>query len=149
MSEPIKVIVRKEFSAPAEKVFNAWLDPNWLNRWMFGPDVREEEIIKLKNKPEEGGHFSFIVNRDGQEINHMGTYREIQRPNRLVFTWGVDVEAGDESVVTISIHSTESGCRLTLIHTMAPKWEEYKDRTQEGWSFMLEKLNLLFSEHKN
>lgn len=146
MSEPIKVIVRKEFNAQAEKIFDAWLDPNWLNRWMFGPDVREEKIIKLENNPEEGGHFSYIVNRDGQEINHMGTYREVQRPNRLVFTWGVDVEAGDESVVTITIQSTESGCRLTLVHTIDPKWEEYKDRTQEGWNYMLDKLNTLLED---
>lgn len=141
MNEPIKVIVKKEFNAPAEKVFDAWIDPNWLNRWMFGPDVREEEIIKLENKPEEGGTFSYIVNRDGQEINHMGTYREVQRPNRLVFTWGVDVEAGDESVVTITIQQMESGCQLTLVHTMDHKWKEYKDRTQEGWNYMLDKLN--------
>lgn len=144
MSEPIKVIVRKEFNASAEKVFDAWLDPDWLNRWMFGPDVRDEEIIKLENKPEEGGTFSYIVNRNGQKINHMGTYREVQRPTRLVFTWGVDVEAGDESVVTITIQQIESGCKLTLVHTMDPKWDKYKDRTQEGWNYMLDKLNTLF-----
>ncbi|HET8865755.1 MAG TPA: SRPBCC family protein [Gracilimonas sp.] len=142
MSELIKVIVRKEFKAPAEKVFDAWLDPEWLNRWMFGPDVREEEIVKLENKPEKGGTFSYVVKREDDLINHMGTYLDIQRPNRLVFTWGVDVEAGDESVVTITIQSTESGCRVTLVHTMDPKWEEYKDRTQQGWNYMLDKLNV-------
>lgn len=146
MSEPIKVIVKKEFNAPAEKIFDAWLDPDWLNRWMFGPDVREEEIIKLENSPEKGGTFSFVVKRDDNVINHMGTYREVQRPNRLVFTWGVDVEAGDESVVTITIQSTESGCRLTLVHTMDSKWAEYVDRTEQGWSFMLEKLNALLED---
>lgn len=146
MSESIKVIVRKEFDTSAEKVFDAWLDPDWLNRWMFGPDVRKEEIIKLENKPEKGGTFSFAVKRDGDIINHMGTYREVQRPKRLVFTWGVDAEAGDESVVTITIQSIEGGCRLTLVHTMDPKWEEYKDRTQEGWNYMLDKLNELLKD---
>lgn len=146
MSKAIKITVKKEFNAPAEKVFHAWLDPDWLNRWMFGPDIRDEEIIKLENNPEEGGHFSYVVRRDGQEINHVGTYREIQRPTRLVFTWGVDVEADDESVVTITIQSTENGCRLTLVHTMDPKWAEYKDRTEEGWNYMLDKLNRLFKD---
>lgn len=141
MSKAIKVTVEKKFSVPAEKVFDAWLDPNWLNRWMFGPDVRDEEIIKLENNPEVGGSFSYIVRRGDQEIDHMGTFREIQRPNRLVFTWGVDMEAGDESVVTITIQSTENGCLLTLTHELDPKWAEYADRTREGWSFMLNKLN--------
>lgn len=145
MSEPIKVTIEKEFKTAPEKVFDAWLDPEWLNRWMFGPDVRDEEIIKLENNPEEGGHFSYVVNRDGQKINHMGTYREVQRPNRLVFTWGVDVEAGDKSVVIIDIESTENGSRLTLVHKLTPKWAEYADRTREGWSYMMDKLSVLLS----
>lgn len=144
--EMIQIKVIKHFKNPVDKVFDAWLDTNFLSKWMFGPDVREEEIIKLENKPEEGGTFSYVVNREGQKINHMGTYRELQRPNRLVFTWGVDVEAGDESVVTVTIQPTESGCRLTLVHAMDPKWEEYKDRTQEGWNYMLDKLNALLAD---
>lgn len=143
MEDHLKIEVAKTFGVPAEKVFDAWLDPDWVDRWMFGPNVREEKIISLQNDPREGGQFSYVVDRNGQRINHMGTYREIQRPNRLVFTWGVDGEAGDESVVTITILPVESGCRLTLVHTLDPKWEEYKDRTQKGWSYMLGKLNNL------
>jgi uncharacterized protein YndB with AHSA1/START domain len=145
MSNPIKVTVKKKFNVPAEKVFDAWLDPNWLNRWMFGPEIRDEKIITLENDPKKDGQFFYVVERDGDIINHMGTYREVQRPNRLVFTWGVDVEAGDESVVTIDIESTENGCQLTLVHEMDPKWAEYADRTQEGWTFMMDKLNVLLS----
>lgn len=148
MSEPIKVVVRKEFNTPAEKVFDAWLDTEILSRWMFGPDVRDEEVIKLENHPEEGGHFSYIVRRGDEDINHTGTYREVQRPNRLVFTWGVDEEAGDESVVTIQIESTDKGCRLMLIHELGAEWAEYADRTQEGWSYMLNKLEELLSNKK-
>ena len=74
------------------------------------------------------------------------TYREVQRPNRLVFTWGAGEESGDESVVTIDIEPTESGCRLTLVHKMDPKWKDYVDRTREGWTFMLEKLQITIIE---
>ncbi len=146
MSETIKVTIKKEFNVPSEKVFDAWLDTDMLSRWMFGPNVREEEIIKLENNPEEGGHFSYVVNRKGQKLNHMGTYRKIQRPNRLEFTWGVDEESGDDSVVTIDIESTGNGCRLTLVHKLAPEWAEYADRTQEGWNYMLDKLNALLKD---
>lgn len=136
----IQIEVVKNFTAAPEKVFDAWLDLELLSRWMFGPEVREEEIVSLENNPEVGGTFSFVVRRDGNELDHKGTYREINRPNRLVFTWGVDTEAGDESVVFISIEETADGCRLTLVHKMDPKWEEYKERTKEGWTYMLSKL---------
>lgn len=146
----LKVKVTKEFSVQPEKVFDAWLDPSLLSKWMFGPDVREEEIISLTNNPKPGGAFSYVVRRSGkdldhqgtysEELDHRGTYREIDRPSRLVFTWGVNKEAGDESVVTIEIESSDDGCRLTLIHELDPKWEEYADRTRQGWGFMLDKL---------
>lgn len=140
MSNSRRVEIVKNFSAQPAKVFDAWLDTEMLSKWMFGPDVRDEEIIKLKNNPVEGGQFSYVVMRGKEELDHRGTYREVRRPNRLVFTWGVDEEAGDESVVTIDIEATKKGCQLTLFHNLDPKWKEYQDRTREGWTFMLEKL---------
>ena len=97
----------------------------------------------LENDPHEGGTFSYIVSRNGQELNHTGTYRTIERPSKLVFTWGVDEEAGDESVVTIQIEAAEQGCKLSLWHELHPKWEKYIDRTSEGWSSMLNTLKKL------
>lgn len=135
-----QVKVTKNFNASAHQVFDAWLDPEMLTQWMFGPDVREEEIVSLQTEAVEGGTFSFIVRRDDEELDHRGTYRTIEYPHRLVFTWGVDEEAGDESVVTIDIKSTSDGCELTLVHEMAPKWAGYVERTQEGWTYMLKKL---------
>lgn len=136
----IHIEIVKNFTATPDKVFEAWLDPEMLSRWMFGQEVRDEEIISLKNEPINGGTFSYSVRRDGQVLDHRGTYRIVERPKRLVFTWGEDTEAGDESVVSIDFESTQEGCRLTLIHRMGPKWKEYKKRTKEGWSFMLDKL---------
>lgn len=140
MSQLPQVKVVKEFNASAETVFEAWLDTEMISQWMFGPGLRDEEIIRLETNPEVGGTFSFVVRRGDEELKHKGTYREVDRPNRLVFTWGVNEEAGNESVVTIDITATEDGCRLTLVHEMASKWEEYRERTREGWTHMLDKL---------
>ncbi|MDR8393899.1 SRPBCC domain-containing protein [Aliifodinibius sp. S!AR15-10] len=137
---PVKVRIVKEFKASPQKVFDAWLDPEMISKWMFGPDVREEEILKLKNDPKEGGSFSYVVKRGKEEIDHMGTYFEIDRPNRLVFSWGAGTDPAGESVVTIEIEPTGQGCRLTLVHELAEKWAEYADRTKEGWSYMMGKL---------
>lgn len=135
-----KVKVTKSFNISAEKIFDAWLDPEKVGQWMFGPDVRDEEIVTMEIDPEEGGLFSFAVRRDGEIINHIGTYQELERPHRLVFTWGIESVSEDESVVTIDIDSTENGCRLTLVHELDPKWEEYAEQTKEGWGHMLDKL---------
>lgn len=140
-----EVKVVKDFNVSAEKVFDAWLNPTTLNRWMFGPDVRDEEVLKLETDPRKGGSFSFVVRRGEEVINHLGTYLELDRPRRLVFTWGIESESEDESVVSIDIVSTKNGCRLTLAHQLDPKWTEYADRTEEGWSMMLGKLQEVFN----
>lgn len=139
-SKRVVVTVKKFFSEPAESVFDAWLDTRSLSYWMFGPTVRDEEIISLTNDPKPQGRFSFIVKRGDTVLNHIGTYLEITRPTRLVFTWGVDVEPGDESIVAIDIVDSSDGCTLTLNHDMDMKWSEYAKRTEEGWTYMLELL---------
>ena len=146
MTGPVIVRVTKSFSADAERVFDAWFDPNLIGQWMFGPRLRDEEVVHLKTDPRLGGSFSFLVRRQGAEIDHIGTYREIDRPRRIVFTWGIAGAAADESVVEIDIVASAGGCKLTLTHHMDPKWAEYADRTQAGWTTMLKALDALFNE---
>lgn len=143
------VQVEKAFDEPAETVFDAWLDTDMLSHWMFGPSVRNEEILNLTSDPRPGGRFSFQVRRDNEILNHIGAYLEVQRPSLLVFTWGVDIEPGDESVVTIRITPSATGCVLQLVHDMDIKWSEYADRTEEGWTYMIGLLHGYLQRQRN
>lgn len=134
------VRVTRMIQAPAERVFDAWLDPAMIPRFIVGPDVRDEELVHVQVDARVGGRFSFLVRRGGQAIDHVGTYREITRPHRLVFTWGVDEEQGDLSVVTIEIAPRGNSCELTLTHRIDPAWADYAERTQQGWTLITGKL---------
>lgn len=136
----ISITVEQDFPVPAEKVFDAWLDKAALQQWMFGPGVRDEKIIHLQINPVVGGTFSFAVQRGEDKIDHVGEYLLIERPDRLSFTWGIAGQPAGNSIVHISIVPTDKGCTLTLTHEMDPRWKEYADRTQQGWSFMLRLL---------
>jgi len=141
MEKKLIVTVSRSFNLTAETVFEAWIKPKWIGQWMFGPEVRDEEIIKLETYPKEGGAFTFAVRRNGEEINHLGTYLEFEPPHRLFFTWGIESESEDESEVRIEITQNETGCRLSLTHELDSKWKEYAGRTEDAWSMMLDKLN--------
>lgn len=138
--QPASATVERQFEVTPEKVFDAWLDPDRLAQWMFGPKVRDEEIVRLTLDPKVGGRFSFVVNRNGSEIDHIGEYRVIDRPSRLVFTWAVAPDPIDSSLVAIDISSLGVGCKLTLVHQLAPDWAHFIDRVAGSWTKMLEAL---------
>lgn len=141
----VQVAVRRHFAAPAERVFDAWLTPRLLGQWMFGPAVREENVLRLDVDPRVGGRFSMLVERDGQRIDHVGSYRVIDRPHRLEFTWGIAGESDHEdSLVSLRFTATPIGCELHLTHTLPAAWAEYASRTEHDWRTMLDALAVLF-----
>ncbi len=137
MKTPAAAVVVRSFNIPAERVFDAWLDPTQIGRWMFGPVVREERIVRLTLDARVGGTFSFVVERQGQEIDHTGEYVEIDRPRRLVFTWGTRDSLPETSRVTIELTPVPAGCELKLTHEMSPRWAEFTERAASSWKTML------------
>ncbi|MBK7975491.1 MAG: SRPBCC domain-containing protein [Deltaproteobacteria bacterium] len=140
-SEPISnATVTQSIDAPPERLFDAWLDPAVLGRWMFGPSVRDEEIVRLVTDPHVGGHFSFVVRRDGDELEHLGRYLELDRPRRLAFTWGVAPASDEDSRVEVDIRAPAadgSTSQITVTHHLHPDWAPHAARIEEGWGRML------------
>lgn len=84
-ARPAAIAVQR-FSAPPERVYDAVLDPNMIARFMFGPLLREEDILHIRNDPRVGGAFSYKVRRGADDIDHVGRFLELERPRRIVFT---------------------------------------------------------------
>lgn len=135
------VTVTRAYPFAAEVVFDAWLNPGKVGKWMFGPPLREETIVRMGLEARVGGHFSFVVNREGKEFDHVGEYLEIEAPRLLSFTWGIKgMSENPESRVRIEISPTDDGCELTLQHRIPAEWAEFANRTKEGWTKMLASL---------
>jgi len=141
MKPPVQTIVSHRFAFPAERVFDAWLDPEWIGRWMYGPAVRDERIVRLGLEPRVGGKFSFVVDRQGTEVDHVGEYLEIDRPRLLVFTWATRDSLPDTSRVIVEITPHAGGCELTLTHVMGADWAAFADRANGAWRKMLAALD--------
>ncbi|WP_298734325.1 SRPBCC domain-containing protein [uncultured Chitinophaga sp.] len=137
---PVHAVATALFSVAPEQVFDAFLNTEMIGQFMFGPQLRDEEIVSLSNNPWEGGSFSYVVRRQGEEINHAGKYLEVKRPNRLVFSWQVMNDPSDYSVVLIEIVPIIAGCELTLTHEMPGEWKDYVEQTKAAWGKMLDKL---------
>jgi len=133
------VRVTRRFAASAERVFNAWLDPASARRWLFATETGS--MVRYEIDPRVGGTFTFTDRRNGEDVEHTGKYLEIDRPRRLVFTFGVPAWSSEFAVIAIDIRSTpDGGCELTLTQEMKPEFAEYRERTQDGWTMILNGL---------
>jgi uncharacterized protein YndB with AHSA1/START domain len=130
------VRVTRAYTASAERVFDAWLDPAMAKRFLFVKN--NGQIIATEIDARLGGRFR-IVRRDDRDIEHVGTYLEIDRPRRLVFAFAVPAFSAAETLVTINIVPAAEGCELTLTHEQVlPEWA---DSTAQGWGMILDGLD--------
>ncbi len=130
--------VTQQVDASPERAFDAWLDPALLGRWMFGPSIRDEEIVRLTTDPRVGGAFSFVVRRDGVELDHVGRYLELDRPRRLAFTWAVAPATDGESRIEVDVRAVSpTSCEVAVTHHLLPDWAPHAARIEEGWGRML------------
>jgi len=137
-AKPIVIRITRRYDFPAERVFDAWLDPEKARRFLFATSAGK--MVRAEIEPRVGGSFNFTDRRDGIDVEHIGEYLEIDRPRRLVFTFHTERGSADLSRVTIDIAPRGAGCELTLTHEVDPKWAEYKNRTEAGWTAILDRL---------
>ena len=130
------VRVTRRFDASAERVFDAWLDPKTAGRWLFA--TATGQMVRVEIDARVGGRFIFVDRRDGEDVEHRGEYVELDRPRRLVFTFGVPKYSSETTRVCIDIVPRETGCELTLTHEGV--LAEYAGRTKGGWTEILGRL---------
>lgn len=144
MNDRIDAIVEQDFPFSAERVFDCWLRPESIRLWMSAALQSmglPGDLGSIKVDPRLGGKFLFTDKRPMGEAFHWGTYKVIDRPRRLAFTWNAADKVGmddDElSLVTITLTPTENGCNVRLVHSMDAQWKDYLERTANGWNNML------------
>ncbi|QMU56951.1 MAG: SRPBCC domain-containing protein [Boseongicola sp.] len=124
-------------NAPKEALFDAWLNPELLARFMTpGPGMT---VPEAKTDPREGGDFLVVMRAGDQDLPHTGTYRTIDRANRLAFTWKSPFSSLEDSVVTIDFAEADGGTEVKLSHLRFES-EESRDNHKGGWGAILEAL---------
>jgi uncharacterized protein YndB with AHSA1/START domain len=136
------VTVTRRFDFPMEHVFDAWLDPARAGKFLFATPTGT--MVRVEIDARVGGAFNITERRDGEEVAHVGTYLEIDRPRRLVFTFGVPKYSPLMTRVSIDLKPLPTGCELTLTNEDVPA--EYLDPNREGWGKILDGLSTLLVE---
>ena len=128
--------VERLILAPPERVFDAFLDPALIPLW-FAPGLGPMTRVEVDARP--GGRFHLDQRRESGVAAHFGTYEVIDRPRQLVFTWQVE-GAGGTSQVSLDFAPHKGGTLVCVTHALGAGFEAYVERTEGGWTRMLEGL---------
>lgn len=137
-ADELKLEVSRSLPYPPERVFDAWLDPKMLAKFMIpGPGMTVPEAT---SDARVGGRFRIVMR--GQEMGdmpHEGTYKAIDRPKRIVFTWESPFSSREDSTVTLDFAPEGKGTKLTLTHIRFES-EESRANHEGGWTRILDAL---------
>jgi len=147
LSDLVEARVSYRYSTlSAEDVFDAWLDPVTVRRWMayaLSAMGLPADIRQISIDPRVTGTYLFSDMRDGTEMKHWGTYRKLMRGRLIEFSWFTNAE--DErhgtSIVAIDLQPESEGCTVELSHSMDHKYSEYLTQTEHGWRTMLRAID--------
>lgn len=106
-----EIFMTRELNAPRDLVFEAHTSCEHMSRW-WGP--RKYEVVSCEIDFRPGGKWR-IVHRgpDGDEHAFRGEFREIERPERIVWTFEYEGFPGQVSVETLTLEEHDGRTTLT------------------------------------
>ena len=105
------LFLEQVFSVGPGKVFDAWINPDLISRWLFKSD--DNLILQVDIDLRPGGAFSILEKTAaGEMIDHFGRYLLIDPPHELQFTLEVPMHFSGVTTVQILINSIPGGTNL-------------------------------------
>jgi uncharacterized protein YndB with AHSA1/START domain len=129
------VSVAHRFDAPAERVYDAFLDPDSARKFMFA--TATGQVVRCDIDARVGGVFTIVDRRNGEDVLHSGTYLALERPHRIVFNFSVPKYSTDVTTVTLAIAPRGNGCEVTLTHELKASDAPLRNRARDGWAGIL------------
>jgi uncharacterized protein YndB with AHSA1/START domain len=114
-----ELVIERTFNAPIDLVWEAFTNPNHIKNW-WGPNGFTNTIFKMEVTP--GGVWEFVMHGpDGTDYKNKSVYKEIVKPNRIVF----DHISGPKftTTITLTAHGNKTHLRWHMLFNTAEEFE--------------------------
>jgi uncharacterized protein YndB with AHSA1/START domain len=131
------LVITRIFDAPREQVFDAWLTREEWQAWI-GPEGVRCDVTLLE--AHVGGRYRIDMHMpDDTVLPVSGSFKVIDRPRSLSFSWGRDGDPSRQSLITLSFNDRGGATELTLRQVGLGSALE-RDQFGQGWNSALNKL---------
>jgi uncharacterized protein YndB with AHSA1/START domain len=110
-----EIVMTRTFNGPPDVVFDAWTRPELVMRW-WAPRSFGIKLVSCEIDLRAGGQYRYRFALEGDKtMDFYGTYVDVQRPTRLVWT---NADAGD--YVSTATFTGKAGKTILTLHEQHP-----------------------------
>ncbi len=150
MKEAAVLKLSRLFDAPRERVFDAWTNPDVLREWWAAQPGWKGSGAEVELRP--GGRYRLSMRDPSSNVEHTvaGEYREINRPERLAFTWSWEgndpqMSGSEETLVTVEFREDGDGTEVVLTHSGFAN-DAIRGMHEQGWNGTFDSLERFLSK---
>lgn len=141
------ITMTREFDAPPDRVFRAWVDPELFVQWI-GPRRLDTRIEEWEART--GGRYRYTSSGDGFQGGFYGSFHEVRPDERLVQTFTWDGEPDAVSLETLTFQELDDG-RTRIVAVSVVESIELRDAIlasgmEVGLNEGFEKLDQLLAQ---
>jgi uncharacterized protein YndB with AHSA1/START domain len=138
--------ILRAFNAPPEKVWKMWTTREGLMKWwaVAAKEMGYEFTVqRIDVRP--GGTFAFGMKGNGHDLVNGGTYRVVDPPRRLAWTWHYDIflapgEKGYDVPIEVTLTPTPMGGTQMVFKEGPLAKREFTEGSRQGVLSNLQKL---------
>jgi len=108
------LVLQRVFAAPPDIVFAAWSDPTHVAAW-WHPKESTTPVYEMDFRV--GGRYRYCIRSERHDAWAHGSYREIEAPRRIVFTFqweGGPTASEPETLITLTFEPEGDDTLLTF-----------------------------------
>ena len=138
--------LERTLAAPRETVWQALTDPEHLAEW-WGP--KGYRAVPVEFEPRAGDGYRIVMQPpEGDVFFLSGTFREVDPPARLAYTFVWDPPDPDDRETTATLELEDRGEETGVLFTQAAfATEARRALHEEGWSDSFERLEDFLAAH--
>jgi uncharacterized protein YndB with AHSA1/START domain len=157
MTENKELTLTRELDVSRDLVWKYWTDEKLIQQW-WGPRGVSNPTCVWEAKPQGNIHIVMLAGKElgslaGQEWPMTGTFKELQKPDKLVFTANAIMNGKPilEHETTVTLEETNGKTKMTVhivVTMVTPEAAGALQGMDMGWNQQLDKLGESLSKEK-